>query len=57
MIFDINDLRTEYEKLLELVKEQQQIDEQWNEAIRKFYQQKLEDYEKEQIKLQRIMSV
>ncbi len=47
MIFDINDLRTEYEKLLELVKEQQQIDEQWNEAIRKFYQQKLEDYEKE----------
>ena len=51
MIFDINDLRTEYEKLLELVKEQQQIDEQWNEAIRKFYQQKLEDYEKELIKL------
>ena len=47
MIFDINDLRTEYEKLLELVKEQQQIDEQWNEAIRKFYQLKLEDYEKE----------
>lgn len=47
MIFDINDLRTEYEKLLELVKEQQQIDEQWNEAITKFYQQKLEDYEKE----------
>ena len=47
MIFDINDLRTEYEKLLELVKEQQQIDEQWNEAIRKFYQQKLEDYENE----------
>ena len=47
MIFDINDLRTEYEKLLELVKEQQQIDAQWNEAIRKFYQQKLEDYEKE----------
>ncbi len=47
MIFDINDLRTEYEKLLELVKEQQQIDEQWNEAINRFYQQKLEDYEKE----------
>lgn len=47
MIFDINDLRTEYEKLLELVNEQQRIDKEWNEAIRKFYQQKLEDYEKE----------
>ena len=27
--------------------EQQRIDKEWNEAIRKFYQQKLEDYEKE----------
>ena len=43
----INNIKTECEKLLELVKEQQQIDEQWNEAINKFYQQKLEDYEKE----------
>ncbi|QDP58193.1 MAG: hypothetical protein Unbinned2365contig1001_25 [Prokaryotic dsDNA virus sp.] len=41
----INNIKTECEKLLELVKEQQQIDEQWNEAINKFYQQKLEDYE------------
>ena len=47
MIFDINDLRTEYEKLLELVKEQQQIDKEWNEAITNFYKKKLEDYEKE----------
>ena len=43
----INDIKTEYEKLLELVREKQQIEEQWNEAITKFYQQKLEDYEKE----------
>tara|TARA_R100001440_G_C2511864_1_gene117964 strand:- start:72 stop:215 length:144 start_codon:yes stop_codon:yes gene_type:complete len=47
MIQDINDLKTECEKLLELIKEQKQIDEQWNEAINRFYQQKLEDYEKE----------
>ena len=43
----INDIKTECEKLLELLNEQQQIDEQWNEAINRFYQQKLEDYEKE----------
>ena len=43
----INNIKTEYERLLELLNEQQQIDEQWNEAINKFYQQKLEDYEKE----------
>ena len=43
----INNIKTEYEKLLELFNEQQQIDEQWNEAINRFYQQKLEDYEKE----------
>tara|TARA_Y100001937_G_scaffold82898_1_gene112195 strand:+ start:423 stop:557 length:135 start_codon:yes stop_codon:yes gene_type:complete len=43
----INNIKTECEKLLELLNEQQQIDEQWNEAINKFYQQKLEDYEKE----------
>jgi len=47
MIQDINNIKTECEKLLELLNEQQQIDEQWNEAINKFYQQKLEDYEKE----------
>ena len=41
----INNIKTECEKLLELLNEQQQIDEQWNEAINKFYQQKLEDYE------------
>ncbi len=41
----INNIKTEYERLLELLNEQQQIDEQWNEAINKFYQQKLEDYE------------
>ena len=43
----INNIKTEYERLLELLNEQQRIDEQWNEAITKFYQQKLEDYEKE----------
>ena len=43
----INDIKMEYEKLLELVREKQQIEEQWNKAITKFYQQKLEDYEKE----------
>ena len=43
----IDNIKTEYEKLLELLNEQQQIDKQWNEAITKFYQQKLEDYEKE----------
>jgi len=43
----INNIKTECEKLLELLNEQQQIDEQWNEAINRFYQQKLEDYEKE----------
>ena len=43
----INNIKTEYERLLELLNEQQQIDEQWNEAINRFYQQKLEDYEKE----------
>ena len=41
----INNIKTEYERLLELLNEQQQIDEQLNEAINKFYQQKLEDYE------------
>ena len=43
----INNIKTECEKLLELLNEQQQIDQQWNEAINRFYQQKLEDYEKE----------
>ena len=43
----INTIKTECERLLELLNEQQQIDEQWNEAINRFYQQKLEDYEKE----------
>ena len=43
----INNIKTECERLLELLNEQQQIDEQWNEAINRFYQQKLEDYEKE----------
>lgn len=43
----INDIKMEYEKLLELVREKQQVEEQWNEAITRFYKQKLEDYEKE----------
>lgn len=43
----INDIKTEYEKLLQLVHEKTEIERQWNEAITKFYQQKLEDYEKE----------
>ena len=43
----INNIKTEYERLLELLNEQQRIDKEWNEEIRKFYQQKLEDYEKE----------
>lgn len=43
----IDNIKTEYERLLELLNEQQRIDKQWNEAINKFYQQKLEDYEKE----------
>ena len=43
----INNKKTEYERLLELLNEQQRIDEQWNEAINRFYQQKLQDYEKE----------
>ncbi len=43
----IDNIKTEYERLLELLNEQQRIDKEWNEAIRKFYQQKLEDYEKE----------
>ena len=43
----INNIKTEYERLLELLNEQQRIDEQWNEAINRFYQQKLQDYEKE----------
>ena len=43
----INNIKTEYEKLLDLLNEQQRIDKEWNEAINRFYQQKLEDYEKE----------
>ena len=43
----INNIKMEYEKLLELVREKQQVEEQWNKAITRFYKQKLEDYEKE----------
>ena len=53
----IQEIKSEYQKLLELVKEKEEIEKQWNEAIKKFYESKIKENEKEQIKLQCFMCI
>jgi|TARA_B100001939_G_scaffold347180_1_gene367992 general stress protein 26 len=43
----IQEIKSEYQKLLELVKEKELIEKQWNEAIKKFYESKINENEKE----------
>jgi len=43
----IQEIKSEYQKLLELIKEKELIEKQWNEAIKKFYESKIKENEKE----------
>ena len=43
----IQEIKSEYQKLLELVKEKEEIEKQWNEAVKKFYESKIKENEKE----------
>ena len=43
----IQEIKSEYQKLLKLIEEKEQIEKQWNQAIKKFYESKIKENEKE----------
>ena len=43
----IQKIKSDHQKLLDLIKENQEIEKQWNETIKKFYESKIKENEKE----------
>ena len=41
----INDIKNEYQKLLEMIREKNEIEKQFNEKIEKFFKSKINEHE------------
>ena len=42
----IKEIKSQYENLLKLIKDKEETERQFNEAIRKFYESKIKEHEK-----------